>query len=214
VIAALGFTIYANALAILKWMAWFVHEYREEIIAAFTVILAIATWRLWLATRDLVREARNTAEKQLRAYVNVEPLGINPYSPGDFIVGHVAFHNTGQVWAKNVYSFIDIQWSHDNQLKDAFPIDKTKLFGKTDIGPRAKTLRGTRSISPSDINKCGAKGIYHVWGCVRYDDGFTKGRVTKFCHRYPWEKLVHLAEGGSRIDVEHARYHGDGNEAD
>jgi hypothetical protein len=108
VIAALGFTIYANALAILKWMAWFVHEYREEIIAAFTVILAIATWRLWLATRDLVREARNTAEKQLRAYVNVEPLGINPYSPGDFIVGHVAFHNTGQVWAKNVYSFIDI----------------------------------------------------------------------------------------------------------
>src|ERR1700738_4190213 len=38
-------------------------------IAAFTVLLAFATFFLWLATRDLVEDAKHNAERQLRAYV-------------------------------------------------------------------------------------------------------------------------------------------------
>jgi hypothetical protein len=34
-----------------------------------TLVLAIATIGLWLATRDLVKDAKHTAEQQLRAYV-------------------------------------------------------------------------------------------------------------------------------------------------
>jgi hypothetical protein len=45
----------------------FVHANGDGIIAIFTVILGIATWRLWLATRDLVSEARTAGEDQLSA---------------------------------------------------------------------------------------------------------------------------------------------------
>ena len=44
----------------------FVHSIGDGIIAIFTVILGVATWRLWLATRDLVNEARETAVEQLK----------------------------------------------------------------------------------------------------------------------------------------------------
>src|SRR5262245_19756779 len=49
----------------------FIHNRHNEILAAFTVILAVATIFLWIATRDLVREAEDTAKRQLRAYVFV-----------------------------------------------------------------------------------------------------------------------------------------------
>jgi hypothetical protein len=43
----------------------FVHQNGEGIIAIFTVILGIATWFLWRATRNLVEDARTTGTKQL-----------------------------------------------------------------------------------------------------------------------------------------------------
>lgn len=54
----------------------FVHNYRDEIvavgtlfIAAFTVVLAFATGFLYSATHDLVRQAKQMSETQLRAFV-------------------------------------------------------------------------------------------------------------------------------------------------
>jgi hypothetical protein len=41
------------------------------ILASGTIILAVATSFLWLSTRRLVKDADNTAKRQLRAYVNV-----------------------------------------------------------------------------------------------------------------------------------------------
>ena len=43
----------------------FVHSMRDGIIAIFTVILGIATWFLWRATRNLVENARVAAANQL-----------------------------------------------------------------------------------------------------------------------------------------------------
>jgi hypothetical protein len=58
----------------------------ERIIAAFTVvlgiatgILGIATWKLWRATDALVTGADKTAERQLRAYVSIEPVGLQDF---------------------------------------------------------------------------------------------------------------------------------------
>jgi len=177
-------------------------------LACFTAVLAISTIGLWIATARTLRHSREMAERQLRAYVNVDPLGINPFSPGNFIVGHVAFHNTGQTWAKNVSMFVDIQHNFSSRLEEAsFPIGA--FTGKGIIGPRAKRPTGTRSI-PVPKNE----GWLYVWGAVRYDDGYTKNRVTRFCHRYPCEKLSRTPEGGSIIDVEPARYHENSNDGD
>src|SRR5947209_1045178 len=49
----------------------FVHKNAESIIALFTIILGIATWLLWRATKKLVKGAEATAKRQLRAYVHV-----------------------------------------------------------------------------------------------------------------------------------------------
>jgi len=43
----------------------FVSINADAVIAAFTIILGLATGFLWLATRDLVREARDTGTKQI-----------------------------------------------------------------------------------------------------------------------------------------------------
>jgi hypothetical protein len=45
-------------------------------IAGFTIALAFATFFLWLATRDLVEDAKHNAGRQLRAYINVSGVNI------------------------------------------------------------------------------------------------------------------------------------------
>ena len=42
------------------------NDWSAAIIALFTVILGVATWALWRATRDLVEGAEETSEKQLK----------------------------------------------------------------------------------------------------------------------------------------------------
>ena len=54
----------------------FIHDFNAEIVASFTVILAIATGYLWKATRDLVRGADDTSKRQLRPYIIVEAKDI------------------------------------------------------------------------------------------------------------------------------------------
>jgi hypothetical protein len=72
----------ALEVGILKF-GGFVHEYHEEIIAVgtacialFTIILAFATGFLYVATRELVQGAEDTARRQLRAYVFLDQMTI------------------------------------------------------------------------------------------------------------------------------------------
>lgn len=41
-------------------------------LAFLTLVLALGTFFLWLATRRLVKDSKKTAERQLRAYVFIE----------------------------------------------------------------------------------------------------------------------------------------------
>ena len=50
----------------------------ERTIAVFTVLLFVATFLLWKATRDLVRSAEKTAERQMRAYLGIEKIEVSP----------------------------------------------------------------------------------------------------------------------------------------
>lgn len=45
------------------------HEFRTDPIAAFTGLLFIATALLWWSTRSLVKDAKDTSKKELRAYI-------------------------------------------------------------------------------------------------------------------------------------------------
>jgi hypothetical protein len=88
----------------------FVHKNAEAIIALFTVILGIATWLLWRATKKLVEGADATAKRQLRAYVHVSEAKFSDFGfpSGVYMVNYT---NTGQTPAHDVYSSIAIKFT-------------------------------------------------------------------------------------------------------
>jgi hypothetical protein len=53
----------------------------------------------------------------------------------------------------------------------------------------------------------------YVFGVVRYHDGFTEGRTTKFCHRYNW-KMRSQFPGNYGMKHDLARLHTYGNQSD
>jgi hypothetical protein len=107
-------------------------EHGEAVIAAFTVVLAVSTIGLWNATRQLwkagekqielaritaeaaqtsaeasrsaVKQAEQTAERQLRAYVTITKHRALHYRtvPGQVIVPCVSLRNRGHTPAHNV----------------------------------------------------------------------------------------------------------------
>src|SRR5262249_37414740 len=74
---------------------------RAALIAALsTGFLAIFTWRLWLSihrlwsvTNKTLEHAERTTRRELRAYVSVEPLGINEYIGHNYLIGHYQIRN-------------------------------------------------------------------------------------------------------------------------
>ena len=77
----------------------------DTLLVVFTFFLFLATVALWRATRDLVDDAKETSERQLRAYVYLEMSAFQwPFPPKNSdrwgIV--VKITNSGQTWARNV----------------------------------------------------------------------------------------------------------------
>jgi hypothetical protein len=78
----------------------FLHDYRDEVIAAFTVVLAISTILLWRATERQLAHLSETAQKQLRAYVFIDVIELKGI--GREIEIGVAYRNQGQTPAYNL----------------------------------------------------------------------------------------------------------------
>jgi len=179
-------------------------------------VLAIATFLLVAVTWGLVRSAERTARKQLRAYISIEPEGIGEYRPGDRVVPRVSFHNTGSVFAKYVATSINCELSDDGDRK---VFDDGEVSGNNVIAPNGRILRGSdQPIRMQDIDDARDaavvrnKQLYlYVWGVVRYHDGFTAGRFTRYCHRYNFSGLP---KGTYSFTPERYRYHHHGNEVD
>jgi hypothetical protein len=68
----------------------------ERVIALFTVILGVATWKLWRATDALVKGAEDTGKRQLRAYLVVEADVIMNFEADKITIGHFWIRNVGQ----------------------------------------------------------------------------------------------------------------------
>jgi len=75
-------------------------------IAFFTVVLAFATGFLYLATRDLVNGADNTAKRQLRAYLSAMPPVFKDKFPNTITV---TIKNTGLTPATQILGHLNWQ---------------------------------------------------------------------------------------------------------
>jgi hypothetical protein len=159
-------------------------ENGEGIMASFTIILAFSTIFLWVATRDLVGGAEETAKRQLRAYIGVRSVGCSDWV-GTFTFASITIVNAGQTPAHDVVFWANISID-DFPLKSAEiprgPID----LGKAPLGPGAPIETNPRFTNPvtdaqATALKAGTSAIY-VKGQASYIDAFNEPRVTEFIY--------------------------------
>jgi hypothetical protein len=178
----------------------YIHDFHDEIvaigtvfIAAFTIIVGFATWALYAATRDLVRGANKTAERQLRAYVIVGEDRGGFGRRDEKLLAMFVIKNSGQTPARDVHYAARLKLL-DFPLKESpfikFPVDieegaKTQKFL---VGPNGGTARGygwseekfTSQEADAALMQHQTRRL-HCFGLVRYKDVFGETRTTKFC---------------------------------
>ena len=194
----------------------------EKTIAAFTVILGIATGLLWWVTRGLVKGAERTERRQLRAYVGMESLNFEcanlkekHYKPADlttiglihkdFLV--VKVRNFGQTpaYGVTVYAY-PVATDYSIRLPDDFfeQNDTADVISMAEVRPTLARFMLHRDqtellkhalIDITDIRDAIAKKrTIHVFGRIYYRDIYGRPWRTKFCYTWePWHP------GGSRF---------------
>jgi hypothetical protein len=156
------------------------------LLAAFTIVLAVATVFLWRATRDLVRDAQDKGERQLRAYVTLDNGAViqTVVNNGPRFMVLVNLKNYGSTPA---YDFTT--WIMQPEILDlsALPFGQPTPLGSRSgqsvIGPQAgATIRWFSTMSPEQLasGRARQKGIF-IWGGADYKDAF--GNPRKFIFR-------------------------------
>jgi hypothetical protein len=164
-------------------------------VAIFTGLLAVATAFLWKATRDLVREAKDSSEKGLRAYLNIFECYAEWESEKGLmlrlILVTVQFRNSGQTPARKVRCWANVT---------SAPVGLDKFEGpsgdpresKGVVAPRQRghiTIRQQFTSSTEDevdVWKRGAKTLF-VYGKLIYIDAFQVEQTTHFRFMLPPE---------------------------
>jgi hypothetical protein len=149
-------------------------------IALFTIVLAVVTLFLWIATRDLVTGAENTAERQLRAYVFVQGGVIKLINNDTAVMAEVTLKNFGQTPGYEFETWTNIKIS--DPANPPFGGRKPPAQ-RSIIGPGADIFAPTQfiPITPQERNEinAGTKVIF-VWGEAVYRDAFGKQRTFVF----------------------------------
>jgi hypothetical protein len=161
----------------------FFGAHHNEIIAAFTVLLALVTIFLWLATRALVKGAENTAKRQLRAYVWVKEVFIANLDGPDRPNIQVTIKNWGQTpaykfscsGAIKIAPFPNADFSRDPNGDQRVAVLMIPPGGDvgfvTDIPVPLDQIK--------DALKAGKSAIY-AFGSIEYIDAFKKPHAANF----------------------------------
>jgi hypothetical protein len=161
----------------------FIHDFREEIvaigtlfIAAFTIILAFATAFLYEATRDLVKGAEDTAQKQLRAYVFVDKSSI--VLDGNTLKGVLDLKNAGQTPAYDLVIKSRLETEEAGKPFNPRPFNVVEL-SRAILGPQMVANPRADLTVPAENTvaipafKEGRSVIYFI-GQAEYRDAFER----------------------------------------
>ena len=172
-------------------MIAFIHDYREEIVATgtfvmaiFTVVLGLATVFLYSATRDLVENADQTAQRQLRAYVFVKDAFVRNIDGPDRFAVHTYLKNFGQTpayrysvkGAAKYTPFPNTDFSRDPKG------DQRVLQSILAPGGESAFVVDLPLTMTDEIKaalKSGQTAIYS-FGIIEYDDAFKKHHTANF----------------------------------
>ncbi|MES0046760.1 hypothetical protein [Mesorhizobium sp. M0053] len=170
--------------------------------------------------------ARDTAKKELRAYLTVEPDGINQLIGRMEVIGQVRLRNVGRLPARNVTLIVKMKLS---ALSEEDPRNRTKDFDASEdrttysdrvVNPGGDMLQGSEDNPPIAALAVEHYNMY-VFGIAKYDNGYGDACWTRFCHRYSTDGRLKGLEmidppnaTRSVIGREKARYHNYGNSAE
>jgi hypothetical protein len=201
----------------------------EAITAFFTLVVGLFTGALWLSTRELWRvtdatlaHSEQTAIRELRAYVSVKELSMQPFrslgfQPGVGIVDgpihsyriSAILENGGQTPTRN--ALININHTmRDTELPDDFSFPDGEISESAAIGARG--IFGTPGffVAIADVKRVIAKTKrLYFWGWIDYDDVFddTPRHRTEFCFDVSPDEVEDRGQTYMRFPA-HGRYNG------
>jgi hypothetical protein len=155
-------------------------------IAAFTALLACGTLLLFFATRNLVKGAEETAQKQLRAYVYVSSIDIIKVDSDTGPETTIVIKNSGQTPAYKATHANVFYWTQFPLKKPVPPIpfdvagDGGSVF---ELGPGDSSVKPKRRSPLSAAAIAGLKDgtfILYLYGEIRYTDAFNQPRWTRY----------------------------------
>ena len=162
-------------------------KFTDVVLGWFTLLLVYVTGGLiWIGVRQEQR-MRDTAQRQLRAYLSIEGFPyrshMNPTTNAVWWSIHPVWRNGGDT--PTVSLFLNVNSSRDKQLPDNF--DFPDAQGETIqmvVGAHSTVAASTITISGTDLAAVsnGTKFLY-IWGWAKYRDIFsnTPERITRFC---------------------------------
>jgi hypothetical protein len=201
------------------WIGNFIHEFKDEIVAAFTVILALSTLYLWLATRELVRGAEAASRRQLRPYVIIVSKDIEEQMEAhEVFMQKLMVVNRGQTPAyslRGISRWILAEHPLPQHFNFTIPMLPNQSFMM--LGPGQDTGHNSYAdgpFSPIELIKIKSSGgpwrLYN-YGRFTYEDSFGTEYWTNFCYYFDWEYRLDLVKGktDSTIAVHASPYHND-----
>lgn len=157
------------------------------ITALFTAVLAVFTILLALYTRRLAVTSEQTAERQLRAYVQVELEKID-FSTASTTEIVLLARNVGQTPAYDVtvYSWVDFRPfpQQPGGIFEGPPGSESASKSIINGGRAIRNKTGTARPLTKDEAAAIADGRsirLYIYGRVAYVDAFKKARYTNFC---------------------------------
>jgi hypothetical protein len=148
-------------------------------IAGFTfVLLAVSGFQGWLLKQS-VDLARNTSEKQLRAYIVCAGGEMNDARELNTSLTITA-KNTGQTPAREVTMLTQFT-IRDPGWNGPFELD-SEAASMSVLGPGMELENSKTFEVPEEMRKLLAEGkkVIWIWGTVRYKDVFGVDRYTNF----------------------------------
>ena len=159
------------------------------ITGIFTVVLAIATIKLWNSTNRLAEGAEKSSERQLRAYVHQIDIEwhwhVEPVTGSVWYTFKPQFKNLGSTPARNVKVFTS-RYLELNDIPADFPFTASVAETVFTAGPQALFIGVEVSATGNDLVLVQSGQLHFlIWGWAKYRDVFegTPERVTKFCVR-------------------------------
>jgi hypothetical protein len=179
----------AAALAI-EGTDTFLERHDKSVVGAFTIVLAISTIGLWLATNKLWDAARNqfthseeTAKRQLRAYINMTNCHLEYLTSfSQRLEAYVVFTNSGQTPAYSVRNSGNFAISRTGEeVFNNLPAQRESSSTVGRDGSVNKKLIAPRLLTQADYSGLGNGSLtLWVYGRLTYKDAFGGDHFTNY----------------------------------